>query len=423
MLALLLTAVCFSAAPVVGEVASARLLAVRAIGSRRYSEALIVQASGLKLGTVVSPDDFKQAANRLMATGAFADIQYSYTPEGEAWQVQFQVSDSTNALPCRFANFVWFTDQAIKAWLHQHVPLFVETLPYNGSLPKQVIKALEQMLEERGIQGSVTMMLYTPGPGQPFQSIDFEVVGVPIPIQRVSLTGGSPVEPAQLQKAVQPLLGTNYDKTFVAPFIVENVGPLYLERGYLCVKFGEQSVILVPGAAPNTVAITIPVSVGLKYRLGAVRWTGNQQFTAEALTRVTNLKPGRPVNGPQLDAGLQMIQTRYANMGFLTARVEVKPSFDDAASSVSYEFTVREGNLYRMGTLDVAGLNPLRAEEVRKNYPLKSGQPFDPSALKKLLARLGGILPGAGRGWKIAQSTKINSVTKIVDVTLTFAFR
>ena len=58
--------------------ASARqLIAIKVIGSKRFSEQDIAAASGLQLGTSVNEDDFKRAARRLGDMGVFTDIAYS----------------------------------------------------------------------------------------------------------------------------------------------------------------------------------------------------------------------------------------------------------------------------------------------------------------------------------------------------------
>src|SRR4051812_43016777 len=71
-----------------------RLVAIRASGTREFSNDEIARASGLRVGMVAAPSDFQVAANKLVATGAFASVGYKYVPEGSGVAVEFNLEDA-----------------------------------------------------------------------------------------------------------------------------------------------------------------------------------------------------------------------------------------------------------------------------------------------------------------------------------------
>ena len=53
-----------------------RIIAIRSTGSHEFSGDEIARASGLKINQTIGPAEFKNAADRLAATGAFAEVGY-----------------------------------------------------------------------------------------------------------------------------------------------------------------------------------------------------------------------------------------------------------------------------------------------------------------------------------------------------------
>src|SRR5262249_51356731 len=56
-----------------------QLVAIKVTGSKRFQDAAVAAASGLQIGTPVNDDDFKRAARNLGETGAFSNIEFTYS--------------------------------------------------------------------------------------------------------------------------------------------------------------------------------------------------------------------------------------------------------------------------------------------------------------------------------------------------------
>jgi len=397
-----------------------KLIAVHVTGSQRFTETEIVRVSGLAVGKEVSEPALKDAASRLGATGLFSEVKYRYTTRGPDLTAEFQVSDATNLLPCKFENFVWFSDDELRSKLRAQVPLFKGDVPPSGNQQEKVAAALEGLLKPRGIKGRVQS---TPlgREGGPIEAIQFRVEGVAILIQQVDFKGAAHIEAAALQAAVQPLLGKDYEQTFASSFAANNLTPVYGQRGYLRVAFGSPSARIVKaGAAGTSVAVTIPIIEGQQYRLREIRWTGNAVVASSELAKSIHLNPGEPVNTTQLQTDLESVQDAYAAKGYLLAAVTSKPTLDDSARTASYELLVREGDLFRMGKLEIVGIERFRAASLRKNCRLKTGDPYDKTYWKTFIQDSGRYLAVAPAGWKVDFKQAINETDKTVDVTIGF---
>lgn len=420
---LLLTFLTLSLCPAwAAHVASppSKLVAVRVTGSRRFTEAEIVRASGLAVGKEVSEQALKEAASRLGATGLFAEVKYRYTTHGPDLTAEFQVSDAPKLLVCKFENFVWFTDEELRSKLRAQVPLFKGEVPPTGNQPEKLSAALEGLLKARGIKGHVQS-----APqgriGGPVEAIQFRVEGVAILIHQVEFKGAAQVDAAALQAAVQPLIGKDYEHAFVTSFAENNLTPLYWQGGYLRVVFGSPVARIVKASGAGTsVAVTIAINEGPRYRLREIHWTGNSVFPASELAKSIHLNPGEPINATQLQQDLEGVQEMYSTKGYFLALVTSKPTLDDAARTASYELQVREGELFRMGKLEITGVEPFRAEALKKGCRLKAGDAYDKRYWKEFIRDSGRYLSVTPSGWKVDFKQSVNEAGKTVDVIIGF---
>src|SRR2546430_16151993 len=115
-----------------------KLISINVTGTKRYTPAEIIAATGLHLGQTVSESDFKRVSQQLGETGAFSDVAYTYQYSAPGTKLDFQLADTTQFLPVRFDNFVWFSDQELVEKLQSVVFLFHVQLPESGTLFAQV---------------------------------------------------------------------------------------------------------------------------------------------------------------------------------------------------------------------------------------------------------------------------------------------
>jgi outer membrane protein insertion porin family len=299
------------------------------------------------------------------------------------------------------------------------VPLFGDEIPLKGDIPAKVEVALEYLLQEKGLPGSVQIM-GAGAMGGSLGALQFSVKGVRLVIQQVEFTGAQAVEPATLVAAVHPLLASDYDQSFVSEFVRKNVGPLYARLGYLKVAFGAPQVRLLAGSAQD-LAVTIPVAEGAPYRLREMRWEGNQAVPTHELATHVSVMPGQPADTVQMEKDLDGILQLYAARGYIAARLSFAPEFDDDAKTVAYHVQIQEGDRYSMGKLEIAGLDPVRAESLRKTSELVPGQPYNRAYWNTFISKSGRLLPASRTPWKATPKETIHAETKTVDVTLTFA--
>ncbi len=398
-----------------------RLAGVTVVGSERYTSADIVKATGLQIAAGVTLEQLKQAADRLAALGVFARVGYRYETRGETLTAVFTVQDTPDMLPCRFDNLVWFTPAELQQDLRAHVPLYDGLVPPGGSMVSLVSARLEGLLAARGLHARVNSSPQASLGGRVL-GISFEEKGVALPVRKVEFTGVQKIDPALLQKAAQPLLNQNYDASFIEDYSAGALTDVYRRLGYLRARLGAPVPHLLAGAeGSNPVAVTLPVVEGQAYTLKQIAWSGESAIPYPKLAKLLHAKIGKPVNAVQMDQDVLGLILPFHPLGYLHADVQSKAVLDDASHTAVYQIQIRQGDVYRLGTLDVAGVDASTARAIVKMSRLKPGDPYNADYWSMLVRQAIPLLPSVESGWKARASTYVHADTKTVDVRLIFA--
>jgi len=347
------------------------------VGLKRLTHDQVVTMSGLKVGQVIDAGILDAAAGELLKTGLFRKLSYRVHSAGNQTIVTFQLEESAVSLPVTFENFVWFTDEEIVAAVRKDVIFFNGTSPASGETPDKIAAALQRLLTEKHIAGQVD---YLPYVSKDKQELLFTVKGAHIPVCTLRFPGAAAVPEAELIKASQPLFKTDYSQKDTMTFVPLNLMPLYRRLGHLRAEFQPPTATLEMGAqCAGGVNVTIPVTEGQRYHWAKSIWDGNDKLPIEDLATALGMNPGDLADGSKIDAGLKNVNKAYGRRGFLTPTIRSAAEYDDAASLVTYRFTINEGPRYFMGDLIINGLPPADVAELKSKWTLGNNAVFDES--------------------------------------------
>ena len=392
---------------------------VRVVGSHRFQEADLIASLGLKPGSDVDLDALKQAADRLMQTGVLASLEYKYTPLSTGIVVEYDVTDASEFLPCRYDNIVWMSSDDLTKAVHDKVPLFNGEAPTSGDLLDQVSEAISQVLAQHGVVSKIRYELHTRGVSGPVDAILFASDTIKAKVQEITLTGATLMTPQEKLENTKALIGDDYSATRLHESLSTGLSFLYGDKGYLRVQVGEPETKIVGDPLHPVVAVSVTVTEGSQYRLRAITWSGNTVISTPELEKIMNLRPGEIADRSKLDVELDTVRRDYKTKGYLAAKVQPVPTFSDEDHTVSYQVKVTEGDLFHMGELHLAGLDQSALDKLRKNWKLNRGDAYNGEYLKTFLKDNATLINGNGRA-KTIKILQNPTPDKTVDVTLQF---
>jgi outer membrane protein insertion porin family len=391
-------------------------------GSERYKADEILAATGLQIGGFATNDDFQRAAQTLTQTGVFSEVIYNYSSTPSGLKLEWQVKDADRFVPVFFDNFVWFSDDELRQELGKRIPLFKGSVPLTGNLLDQIGDALQAMLLERKLPGHTDYLRDTEGEGEgPVHSITYSATDVQIVIRKVSFPGAGPEDLPRLQKAAQPLEGSDYSRRTLLAFVERNLRPVYFHQGRLQAAVGSLRTQVV-ASEENSVAIEveIPITPGAVFHVEEIQISGNKTMNTKDLAKMIHIAPGQVADLTQLQNDLEAIRAAYGSRGYLKASGRIEPQLNTSASTVRYLVHLSEGDLYRMDQLNIEGLDNTSEALIRNNWTLRKGEPFNSGYLKTFADDCLKLLP-PGRRWKVAFSQDLDEENKTADVDLRFS--
>jgi hypothetical protein len=379
------------------------------------SQAELLAYSGLAPGKPLSHADVDAAAQKLMDTGFFGNIQYKY--DGSELLFSMTPGDSA-ALPVEYANFPWWDDATLNAAVAAKLPLFHGSLPVESSLQQPVADAIAALLAQQGLHATITSSPVQDDGGK-FLGIRYHVDAPPVQVGTVTLTGASAAFSDPVAAIEKAAAGQAFDGATEAT-LAAALRAIYHRQGYL-----EEAVNGFTHAEPQVAGgkVLVPVSAtiveGTQYKVGSITLAGSTLLSQDDFAKAAKLHAGDVANEDLLRATLAALATPYKAHGYLRAKIDAAPRFDAAAHTVSYAVTVTPGPVFRMGELSLVNLNDQQRAAVLRLWPMQEGDVYDATIANTFLLKNKANLHALD-GWSASWKAFEHEDTGIVDLVVTF---
>src|SRR5580692_2130487 len=369
--------------------ATATLHEIRTEGLKTLTEAQVTALSQLEKGSQVGKPDLQAAADRLLETGMFAKVNYTFQTRGDGLTATFQLEEAPR-VPVYFDNLPWFSDSELSDAIRKKIPYFDGTLPEAGAVVDQVGDTLKELLASRQLNVTVEHELLA-NPLAEGNVQQFHVQGASFYIASVDFGDPSLSSSHVVQQQLAEVQGKPFSRMTIDLFLSEQLRPFYLQQGFLRVKLGPPEVRLTGNPnqkLPEQIPVFVPITTGGIYRWKEVRWSGNSLLSSITLSSELGLKPGDVADGMQIEAGWDRAREEYGHRGYLDAKIDPVASYDDQAHTVSYAVSVNEGVQYHYNTMVLTGLSVAAEKRVQQMWPTQPGAVFDKAEFEKFLTKL-----------------------------------
>src|ERR1019366_8241434 len=96
-----------------------------------------------------------------------------------------------------------------------------------------------------------------------------------------------------------------------------------------------------------------PVTPGRIYSTSSVDWKGNSAMAISEVAPLIHMPAGQPADAVHLLRDLENVSKLYRSRGYMTVQIKHDARFDDDKSTVHYDLNIVEGDLYKMGELEI----------------------------------------------------------------------
>ena len=368
---------------------TATLREVRVEGQKHLTEEQIAALTGLARGTQLGRKELQDAADALVRTGLFSNVNFKYDTHNENLVVTFHVEENAR-LPVSYDNFPWYSDSELNDALRKELPFYDGHLPQAGQVVERAAAVLKAFVAARDPQVEITheVMLSPLSDGSEQQ---FTVEGPTLKISKLEFSDPKLTEDRVVRAHIGEIAGKPYSRMTINVFLAEQIRPIYQQQGYLQAKIGPAEVRLSGNPNQQKLEEEIPVYVpcvpGAIYRWKNVEWKGNAAISSITLTNTVGIKAGDVANGQAIEGAWERVREEYGQRGYLEAKVTPVATYD-VAHTTSYEVSIVEGPVFHYGSMAISGMSLAGERMIQEAWSMKPGDVFDKKAFEDFLIRL-----------------------------------
>lgn len=275
-----------------GRTTALVLAGVRLEGTDQLNPEDVIRGLDLQMNKPTTKQNLSLACDQLQRLRIFASVRCVYAVhEGSVWLTLLIKPGSG---PVVFDNFVWTSKPKLSARLKQDIPLFMPELPERSGLTSDIIRVLQQVVDERGIKGRVR---YDANFWTERAMNVFYIEGISTPVTALQIEGKNAPSPEEIQKFSEFYIKENFSAARLTWVIQWVIRDLYKPRGYLRPAIAEPQIQSL-GERDSTfpVRVVLHISSGDRYVFGSVQFLGLAKPHASLLLSKWKLTPGEPYN-------------------------------------------------------------------------------------------------------------------------------
>jgi outer membrane protein insertion porin family len=387
-------------------------------GNKLYKTADILKALDLKKGAPASPEAFKAAQARLLATDLFSaaeyEFRYSFSKPAQ-YDVTYKVGEFEQVYPLEFED-LGVPDDGLRRYLETHVAFYNDRIPPTEKVLRRYSEAAQEFVAETKPSLKVKAFVSPDDPNNPTVVIRPDR---PLPrITGVTIAGNKAIETPVLQRAVNDVaVGQRLSDAGVQQILNRTIKPLYAAKGYVAVTFPK---IDVQKSKENEgYVVHVAIQEGPVFHFGSSAFRGGQ-FTADDIRSMMHYQKGEVFDASKAEQLRHDISETLRRRGHLMANVELAREQDDKNLAINLVYTISPGSVYTFQTLNIHGLDIESEPQVRKLWGEQPGKPFNPEYPDFFLKRIRdmGIFDNLG---STRSTFKPEESTHTVEVNLFFS--
>jgi outer membrane protein assembly factor BamA len=390
---------------------------IRIQGVKLLTPQQVVELSGLKVGALAGQVELDAARERVYASGCFDLVSYAFEPAaGGGIVATFEIRDVEQRGTWRLDRLP-LDAKAFAARAAKTLQGFGAEIPMTEIYTRRMSELAEAMLKEKGVTETVISKFEA---GMKDGIIAVIQPRTPPPnISQVVFVGSRAVPPQELQRAITDVaVGTAWSEQMFRVFLENAIRAVYDSQGRLRAKF--PAITTEPSKTNKGVVVTVTVDEGPVFKLNKLVITG-APLPEEEVNQLGGdaFKNDVPVNLSVVGQAMVKVLARLAEIGYLKANYHALKAIHDEDKTVDLTVEVEPGAEYKMGRLDIIGLDIESEPAIRKMWILKTGDPYRKGYAERFITevRERRILDFLG---ETSADVKLDDHTAQVNVKLTF---
>ncbi len=350
-------------------------------GNRSVNQSLIINMSGLVIGSEIRATTIQEAIKRIYAMNLFSDVQAEGVESEEGMKLTLVVKEYPRLSKVEISG-----NKKIK---RENIEEKININPGKVTTPvdvKSAVSEIKSLYSEKGYLSAKIESELIPmeTPGEVILKLKIDE-GEKVKIKKIYVEGNEAFKASKVRKQMKNKedrwwRGGEFDPDQYVE-AKELIVEFYKKEGYLDAQIVSDSIWY--GPEQKNLFIRISLNEGQIYKFGEVNWGGNQLFASDKLEKLVKFKEGEVYSQKKYDETLSDIYFLYQEDGYLYTQVEDKTTTQGDVVNVTYHLT--EGVPANVRYINIQGNTKTKEKVIRRELMLFPGQRFRRSLLMRSL--------------------------------------
>ena len=359
----------------------ANIAQIEVRGNRSVNQSLIVNMSGLVIGSELRSATIQEVIKRIYAMNLFSDIQIEWVESEDGVKLTIVVKEYPRVAEVEISG-----NKKIK---REDIEEEINITPGRVTTPADVKTAVDEiksLYNEKGYLSAQieSELIETEAPGGVILKLKIDE-GKKVKIKKIYVEGNEAFKASKIRKQMKNKEDRWWRGGEFKPDQYEEdkekIIEFYKKKGYLDAQIVSDS--LWYGPDKKNLFIQIMVNEGEKYKFGKVSWEGNKLFPLEKLSKLVRFKEGDIYSQKEYEETLGDIYFLYQEEGYLYSQVEDKTTTRGNVVNITYNIT--EGVPANVHYINIQGNTKTKEKVIRRELSVLPGQRFRRSLLMRSL--------------------------------------
>lgn len=361
-------------------------------GLRRIEEGAVKSKISQKVGEPLSNQKISEDIKNIFKMGYFDDVKTEIETLEGGIRLTYAVKEKPTVIKVEFQGNEEIKDDKLREKITVTVGAIADTTLIQDNAGK-----IQLLYEEEGYWAAkVVPVVNRISENEVALTYQIEE-GEKVRIKKIDVVGNSAISTGKIKGVMKTstwkiysfIFSSGYYKKETMSADVEAIRDLYFNNGYIKVVVSDPEVRLTEDRKGMTITITI--SEGDQFRVSSVAITGSKAFAEAELRKMVTTSPGAVFSKEVLRKDIAAITEHYTQHGYALANVFPDVVPDDAKKELSLVYKIEEGDIYRIGRIEISGNTKTRDKVIRREVRLDEGDTFNSDLLKRSYERINNL--------------------------------
>ncbi len=343
---------------------------IRVVGNQNIESSLVISAISLRVGDNLDPEEVSKSIKTLNNLSTFSTVEMTTETYRNGVNLIVTVKEYPIVEEVKYTGFSVVKKDKIDELLTLRKGSY-----WSPQLKNEITRKLQKEYLGKGYQNAEITVAETPLDNNKVSLVVHCTEGKRVTIKSITFIGNNQIESKKLlkrmkTKAVSLLRSGRFEQEkFDAD--LKSITAFYQKNGFIDVNISDWELEPIN---EKSLALTITIDEGTKYKFGILTTTGNLQFTSETIISKFSLKAGEPFDQEKFDLQLQKAYALYFEEGYIY--VSIEPEKIKAGDLLNINLKVTENTRAKVHEIKITGNRRTKEKVIRRQLEISPGDYF-----------------------------------------------